>query len=215
MNKKLLLFCAFAVFISSVSFGQGIRYGFKLGLNVSQISSFSSDIANLDGNAIISPSSSFDESRFGFAASFIAEIPINDKLSFQPEFGYATQGNKAESVRYENLILPLALKINLNNFFINVGPQASLKISDSDQSENFESFDFSGFGGIGYKITGNIFVEARYTIGFSEIFNDNSIVPLAIPSGNTSDGITPDTSNIATNLSGNNSFFTLSIGYQL
>ncbi len=215
MNKKVLLLCFFAVCISSVSIGQGIRYGFKLGLNVSQISSFSSDIANLNGNAILNPSSSFEDSRFGFAASFIAEFPINDKLSFQPEFGYATQGNKAESVRYENLILPLALKINFNKLFVNIGPQASLKISAFEQSDNFKSFDFSGFGGIGYKFTENIFIEARYTIGFIEVFEDGSFVPLAMPSGNAADGITPNVDNIATNLSGNNSFFTLSIGYQL
>ena len=184
------------------------------GLNVSQIDGFSFNVSNSEGNTpSIGNASSIDESRIGFAAAFFAEFPISEKLSFQPEFGYSAQGNKFESLRYEYLQLPLGLKLNLKSFFVNAGPQVGLKISAFEQSDNFTSFDFSGFGGIGYQLTDNIFIEARYTIGFAEVFEDDAAVIL--PMASSTDDITPNRDNFLANAEGTNSYFTFSIGYRL
>ena len=213
MKKITLLSSILAFLFCSFSYGQEISYGFKLGLNVSQISDFSFDIVNTAGNTPSQGVTSQDESRIGFAAAFFAEFPLSEKLSFQPEFGYSAQGNKFEGLRYEYLQLPLGLKINLNKFFLDLGPQVGLKISAFEQSANFTSFDFSGFGGVGYQITDNIFVEARYTLGFTEVFEDDaSIIITEQGSGN---GITPNTDNVLANAEGTNSYFTFSIGYRL
>ncbi|GGG38603.1 hypothetical protein GCM10011344_44370 [Dokdonia pacifica] len=214
MKKITLLSSIFMFVFCSLSYGQEIGYGFKLGLNVSQINSFSFDIVNTAGDT--PRQGGFDSqegSRIGFAASFFAEIPLSERLSFQPEFAYSAQGNKFEGLRYEYLQLPLGLKINLDKFFVNVGPQAGLKISAFEQSANFTSFEFSGFGGFGYQFTENIFVEARYTIGFTDVFEDDAAVVLPLFS-QTAD-ITPNTDNILTNAEGKNSYFTISIGYRL
>lgn len=212
--KKITLLSSVLVFLfCSLSYGQNVGYGFKLGVNVSQINSFSFDIVNLAGDT--PRQGGFDSqegSRIGFAASFFAEFPLSERLSFQPEFGYSAQGNKFEGLRYEYLQLPLALKINFDKFFINAGPQAGLKISAFEQSDNFTSFEFSGFGGVGYQVTENIFLEARYTIGFTEVFEDDAAVDLPLFSQDTNEA---NRDNVLTNAEGKNSFFTLSIGYRL
>lgn len=214
MKKITLLSSVLLFMFCSLSYGQELTYGFKLGLNVSQINNFSFDVANTEGNTpSVGNASSIDESRIGFAAAFFAEFPINERLSFQPEFGYSAQGNKFEGLRYEYLQLPLGLKINLNKFFINAGPQVGLKISAFEQSDNFTSFDFSGFGGLGYYFTDNIFIEARYTLGFSEVFENDAAVTLPMATG--SPDITPNTENFLANAEGKNGYFTFSIGYKL
>ncbi len=212
--KKITLLCSiFAMLCCSLSQAQGIGYGFKIGVNVSQINSFSFDIVNTAGDT--PRQGGFDSqegSRVGFTAAFFAEIPLSERLSFQPEFTYSAQGNKFEGLRYEYLQLPLALKINFNKLFVNLGPQAGLKISAFEQSANFSSFEFAGFGGFGYQFTDNIFAEVRYTIGFTEVFEDDAAVelPLFIENSNET-----NIDNIITNASGKNSYFTLSIGYRL
>jgi hypothetical protein len=212
--KKITLLSSFLfVFCCSLSYGQGVGYGFKMGANVSQISGFSFDIVNLAGDT--PREGGFDSqegSRIGFTAAFFAEFQINERLSFQPEFAYSAQGNKFEGLRYEYLQLPLALKINFDKLFINLGPQAGLKISAFEQSENFKSFEFAGFGGVGYQFTDNIFAEVRYTLGFTEVFEDDAAVELPLFTEGTNEA---NRDNIITNASGNNSYLTFSIGYRL
>lgn len=215
MKKNTLLFSFLLIMCCSLMYGQGIGYGFKIGVNVSEINSFSFDVVNIAGDTPTQGnSSSLDESRIGFTAAFFAEFPINERLSFQPEFVYSAQGNKFEGLRYEYLQLPLTIKLDLSEkLFINVGPQVGLKISAFEQSENFQSFEFAGLGGLGYQFTDNIFAEIRYTIGFTEVFEDDAAVILPLAS-QTAD-ITPNRDNALANASGKNSYFTLSIGYRL
>ncbi|MEP0266251.1 porin family protein [Dokdonia sp.] len=212
--KKITLLSSFLLLMCcSLTYGQGVGYGFKMGVNVSEISSLSFDIVNLAGDTPRQGGFDAQEgTRVGFTAAFFAEFSINERLSFQPEVAYSSQGNKFEGLRYEYLQLPLALKINLNKLFINVGPQAGLKISAFEQSENFKSFEFAGFGGLGYQFTDNIFAEVRYTIGITEVFEDDAAVELPLFSANTNEA---NRDNVITNASGNNSYFTFSIGYRL
>lgn len=214
MKKITLLFSFVLIMCCSLMYGQGIGYGFKMGVNVSEISSFSFDIVNLAGDT--PRQGGFDSqegTRVGFTAAFFAEFPINERLSFQPEFTYSAQGNKFEGLRYEYLQLPLAIKLDLSQkFFVSVGPQAGLKISAFEQSENFSSFEFAGFGGFGYQFTDNIFAEVRYTLGFTEVFEDDAAVELPLFSEGTNE---TNTDNVITNASGKNSYFTLSVGYRL
>jgi len=148
----------------------------------------------------------------------LIEIHFNETFSLQPELTYSAQGNKFRGLRYDFIQLPIGLKFDLNKFYVIGGPQVGLKISDFEQSDNFKSIDFLAFGGIGYFFTDNIFLEARYTLGFAEIFEDDAAVELPFPDIAGSDEtliIVTNTDNVLSNLTGNNSFFTLSIGYRL
>lgn len=223
--KKILLSLLFLLFIFSTELlAQSVRYGFRLGLNVSEISNYEFDIVNVAGDDPITAFNSIEEGRFGFTAAFLVEIPLSQKLSFQPEFQFSTQGNKFEGLRYDNLQIPLGLSYNFNKLFITAGPQAGIKISSSEQSENYSSIDFSAFGAIGYFITESLFVEARFTQGFLEIFEENSMIRLPFVAERDETiivGEGEDNGNIANgdnfliNNSGTNRYFTLSIGYRL
>ena len=218
--KKLLLSLLFFAFICSTQlFAQGARVGFKAGLSYSQISGYEFDLFNRMGDAARPAPTGAEDGRYGFAVAFLAEFPINDKISFQPEFAFSSQGNKYEGTRFDNLQLPLGLRINFNQLFVIAGPQAGIKISDPLQSKNYKSFDVSAFGAIGYHFNESVFIEARFTRGFLEIFEDDSqiVVPYT-PSGddpgaNSNSLVNSD--NFLINNTGNNQYFTFSVGYRL
>lgn len=219
MKKIVLSIIFFAFLCSTQLFAQGVRFGFKAGLSISEISNLEYTITNRADDAAIAPFNSIDEGRYGFAVAFLAEIPVNDKLSFQPEFAFSSQGNKYEGVRYDFLQIPLGVRLNLNRVFLIAGPQAGLKISFYEQSENYKSFDFSAFGGVGYHFNESIFVEARFTKGFLEVFEDDAAVRLPYtpgegePAADNNSLVNGD--NFLVNGSGTNQYITLSIGYRL
>jgi len=215
-SVSLLLF----VFICSTQlYSQGTRFGFKLGANYSQISSLDFDVVNIAGETPINAFNSVDEGRFGFSAAFTAEFELNKRISFQPEFAFSSQGNKFEGVRYDNLQLPLGLRINLNKLYFIAGPQVGLKISFFEQTDDFTSFDFSAFGSVGYFITDNLFLEARFTRGFLEVFEDDSAIVLPFVDEDDVSTTTSTTianeNNVLVNGSGTNQYFTFSIGYRI
>ncbi len=218
MKKKLSIFLLFFICVcSSQLYSQGTRFGFKLGVNYSQISSLDFDVANIAGETPINAFNSVDQGRLGFSAAFTAEFELNNKISFQPELVFSSQGNKFEGVRYDNLQLPMGLRINLSRLYVMAGPQIGVKISFFEQTDDFTSFDFSAFGSVGYFITDNLFLEARFTKGFLEVFEDDSAVSL--PFVDTDDistsGTIANEDNFLVNGTGTNQYFTFSIGYRL
>lgn len=214
--KKIFFFLFLVAFISATKvYAQGARYGFKIGTSYSSISGYEYDVINSTGEAPIEAFESVEEGRFGVAVAFFAEVPISYDLSFQPEFAFSSQGNKFEGVRYDYLQVPLGFKINFNKLFLMAGPQAGLKISFSEQSENFTSFDFSAFGSLGYFFNESVFVEARFTQGFLEIFEEDSRVALPYIEEGLGNGNQTNNDNSLINNSGKNQYFTLSVGYRL
>ncbi|TVZ51155.1 porin family protein [Dokdonia sp. Hel_I_53] len=215
MRGLLLCTLLFSVVCSTQLCAQGVRFGFKMGANYSQISGYEYEVLNKMGEAAIEPFSSVDDGRFGLTAAFFADIDLSNKFSFQPEFVFSPQGNKFEGVRYDYLQIPLGFKIDFNNFYVIAGPQAGLKISFSDQSENFKSLDFSAFGSLGYYFNESIFIEARFTKGFLEVFEDNSEVVLPYIEEGVGNGNQSNTDNYLINNTGTNQYITLSLGYRL
>lgn len=218
--KNIVLSIFFFAFLCSTQLqAQGVRFGFKAGLSYSQISGYEFNVVNgTDDPAIMAPSS-VEDGRYGFAAAFLAEIPLGNVLSFQPEFAFSSQGNKYEGVRFDYLNVPLGLRLNFNRLFVIAGPQAGIKISFYEQSENYTSLDFSGFGGIGYHFNESVFIEARFTKGFMEIFEDDSAIQLPYvpgegqPEADNNSLVNGD--NFLVNNKGTNQYITFSIGYRL
>ena len=217
--KKLVLSLLFFAFLCSTQlFAQGARLGFKAGLSYSQITGYEFSLFNQAGETARQAPTGAEEGRYGFAVAFLAEFPINDKISFQPEFAFSSQGNKYEGTRFDNLQLPLGLRINFNQLFVIAGPQAGIKISDPLQSENYKSIDFSAFGGIGYHFNESVFIEARFTRGFLEVFEDDSkiVVPFTPKDGGSANSNSlVNSDNFLVNNTGKNQYFTLSVGYRL
>lgn len=154
------------VFICSISFGytQGtngfVKYGVRAGLNVSNIDFEPSPAIN-------------NAHRSGFFFGGFVEYPLSDKISLTPELQWSAEGGKDESIRADYINLPIQLRFALGERFIfGAGPQFSLKTWKN--SDNFDTWAFSGVGGLEYMITDEIFIDARAVYGFSNILDDAS-----------------------------------------
>ncbi|WP_024769340.1 porin family protein [Aquimarina macrocephali] len=167
MKKTVLFTVILLIFVALKSQSQEITYGVRLGANLSSISS--DDIPE-----------NLKDSRFGIIAGFLAEVPINQKWSIQPEFQYSSLGNDDESLRIDYLQLPILLKYNFSELFnVHIGPQVGLKIweweDNSTVETNFNTFNLSAVAGIGVRITENFFADLRYGFGVSNVIDDEDI----------------------------------------
>lgn len=180
------LFVAVAALLSfGISFaqeepksGSDIKYGAKGGLNIANLVG---DDAG-DANVFI-----------GFSAGFFIEIPVTDKLVFQPEILYSAQGSKSEGIidgynvdatlKFNYINVPLMFKYQVaNKFSLEAGPyigfltSAKLKFdveglgSDTvDMKDDVKSTDFGIGVGMNYEFSDVIFANARYQGGLTEI----------------------------------------------
>ncbi len=167
MKRPLLCATFFLLFGILITYAQEVSYGIRIGANLSSISS--DDI-----------SEDLEDSRFGIVAGFMAEIPLKEKISIQPEFQYSSQGNDDESLQVDYLQLPIFIKYNFSEMFnIHIGPQIGLKIWDwkdnAGVDTNFNTFDIAAVAGIGVNITENFFADLRYGFGISNIIDDENL----------------------------------------
>src|SRR5690606_28394224 len=166
MRKLLLVFCGTllttgAVYSQASKREEGIKLGFKSGLNVSNF--MSSDI----------------EEDMAFRTSihigFLAEVIISDKASFQPELLYSGQGYVGEETKkkFNYINVPLLLKYYVaDNISIEAGPQVGFLINSIERGNNgntdFEDQNVVDFGvniGLGYEFPSGIFFQGRYNLG--------------------------------------------------
>ena len=163
---------------------EGIKIGLKGGLNVSNF--LSSDIE--------------DQSyRTSFHLGFVSEIIISEKVSFQPELLFSSQGNvgKDTKQKYSYVNVPLILRYYVvDNFTIDAGPQLGFLIdsfsrgNDGNNSINKQNFfDIAIAAGATYELKNNIFFQGRYNLGLlnvnsgdnSDTFKyQNSVVQLSV-----------------------------------
>jgi opacity protein-like surface antigen len=158
--------------------GSDIKYGAKGGLNLANI------VGNDAGDANVF---------IGFNAGFFVEIPVADKLIFQPEILYSAQGSKSDGIidgynvdatlKFNYINVPLMFKYQVaNKFSLEAGPyigfltSAKLKFdveglgSDTvDMKDDVKSTDFGIGVGMNYEFSDVIFANARYQGGLTEI----------------------------------------------
>lgn len=138
------------------------RYGFKAGINISNYSS-----SNLDDIQ-----DGLNDSRIGAVFGFLVDMHVAGKLRFQPEFLYSAQGSKEKALRADYLQIPLMLKFDLADFLnIQAGPQVGFKIHEFEDS--FKNFDYAVNVGIGLNVLENVSIEARYSLGLADMFDED------------------------------------------
>lgn len=169
-----------------------IQFGVKAGVNFSTIA----------GDDFESP-----ESRTAFHAGVLAELPVNERFSIQPEILYSAQGFNARGsfagVDYEGeyqmdyIQVPILAKIYLvNGLNVQVGPQIGFRINESveyntDLGDGFEDFNSEEndinlgiAAGLEYKFDSGFFIQGRYNYGFSKIYPDtdahNSVIQAGV-----------------------------------
>ena len=191
--KKLIL-CAVAL-ISGLTLAQAqsdskaVQLGVKGGLNSSTISG--DDIGEL-------------KSRTSFNAGLVAEIPISERVSFQPEVFYSGQGFDIQENDQDNIFdtddnveyqldyiqVPLLLKVYLvEGLSVEAGPQFGFKIHEEIDFEpnndggdieidsndsNVKDLDTGIALGTAYKFDNGFFLSGRYTFGLTNIFEDGT-----------------------------------------
>lgn len=158
MKKAILLLVIFVV--SFYSFSQDTRYGVRVGYNISNL-----DFDELPGIK--------NNHRNGFAIGFLGEFGLSDAISLAPEIQFSAEGAKHKSLRVDYIQAPILIKFILNDkFSIGAGPLVGVKVHEFE--DGYKNFAISGIGGIEYMISDEIFVDARYSYGLSNIFDDET-----------------------------------------
>jgi hypothetical protein len=180
--KKLLLTLA-AVFTCSFANAQEAKFGIKAGLNLGNLSG---DLENafVDSDMKMRPS---------FHVGGFAEIKFADKFAIQPELLYSIEGGKQDvdgesekliwDLQYLNIPI-MAKYYATDKLSLEAGPQIGFLMKaeatfDGDTVVEFKddskSTAISLNLGAGYNFTENIFGSLRYSIGMSNIIDDDNV----------------------------------------
>jgi hypothetical protein len=177
MKKLLTLTVFLTVFVTNA---QEISFGVKGGLNIANITGGDADRNNL----------------LSFHLGGVAEIPVSEKFSIQPELLYTRQGSETENIvkiKLDYLALPIMAKYYVtNNLSIEAGPQAAFLVRDKADFNNSNlegeldanTFDFGLNIGAGYKLPSGFFTQLRYNYGVTVIAENpdlkNSVFQLSV-----------------------------------
>ncbi|MCK0124693.1 PorT family protein [Gelidibacter sp. F2691] len=159
------------------------QFGVKGGYNLSNITS--DDFGDSDQLS-------------SFHLGLFMEIPISERFSVQPEVLYSGQGfsssiaNAEIEHKVDYIQVPLMAKLYLvKGLYAEAGPQFGFKVKeeidfkpnadggettiDSDDSQ-LRGFDTNLALGAGYKFDNGLSLSARYNLGLSNIYKDNSAI---------------------------------------
>ncbi|MFL5789520.1 MAG: porin family protein [Flavisolibacter sp.] len=173
--KKIVFLLFFSLFCSFL-FAQNARFGFKGGLNISELTN------NESGNTA---------SRAGFNAGALVNVPLTSNWSVQPEVVFSSQGGKytvdnTEHKIYLNYVnIPILFQYVIDNGFrLETGPQVGFLVSAKDKvgnietgyitSSDFKNVDASWAFGLAYISPSGLGVDGRYNLGLSNINNVGS-----------------------------------------
>lgn len=139
---------------------QSVKYGVRGGYNIS----------NLDFDKTPNFENKHRNSMF---IGFFANIRMSKTFSVVPEIQFSAEGANAESLHLDYIQAPIFLRFRLSEkFHAGLGPQVGLKVHKEDDGMN--NFAYSGVAGVDYKINYAIFIDARYTYGFRNVFNESN-----------------------------------------
>ena len=162
---------------------QGIHFGIKAGTN------FSNFNGDLDTDGITS-----------FHTGAVLELNVVPTFSVQAEGLFSSQGAtvKDEANVGENIV-SVSRDINLDYISVPVmakyyilpsklslmaGPQFSFLVDEAEEALDSKSFDMAAAGGVELKLIAGLFVQARYTIGLTDVYEDidskNAVFQLSV-----------------------------------
>lgn len=165
--KKIILAAVLFIATSAAVQAQFLQIGVKAGVN----------FASQTGDAYLEDVAFDKDGITSFHAGLVAELKLLESFSIQPELLYSTQGATYKNAgnEFKNelgyLSIPVMAKFYLGkSFSIEAGPQASFLLSERNDFDvkDAETFDFALNAGLGFKITKNLFIQGRYSLGLTE-----------------------------------------------
>lgn len=189
MKKSALAIAAAIVFtfnLNAQNHTDLIQFGIKAGVN----------FASLSGDDVDT------DSRTGFHAGGLVEIPFSERFSVQPEIMYSQQGAQGQvlfgegTLKLDYIQVPVLAKIYLvDGLNLQIGPQVGFRMKENfelDTGDNeFEGdlgiedndIDFGLAGGVEYKFNNGFFIQARYNYTFTEALPDSDVKNSVIQAG--------------------------------
>jgi len=162
--KKTSFFTILLCFAFTTISAQDFGFGVKGGINVASIGGGS--YAGLGGLA----------SKVSFHIGGVAEIPISEKISLQPELLYSSQGSKwnfgaINNLKLDYINLPILAKYAIiKGLSAEAGPVVGYLLStNAPNKEDYSSIDVAIAIGASYKLNDNIFFSLRYNKGLTNI----------------------------------------------
>lgn len=182
MKKTFLLLVIAIVGVTTSSSAQEYwNFGVKGGVNFTNMTSDGFE----DNN-----------SRTGFHLGVLAEIPVSDRFSVQPEVLYSAQGTEATRIfsgerikgeyQLDYIQVPVIAKFYIiDGLALEAGPSFNFLVQEEydfeSNSINFEqdsefasTFEFGGALGASYKLNNGFFINGRYVLGFTDAFDSSS-----------------------------------------
>ncbi len=176
--KKLLMVVAVAALTLSSTFAQSVSFGPKVGVNFASLNGDDADDLDLMGRTSL---------HFGAAVN----IGVSELFAVQPEVVYSAQGFTIEEDGVEGtgkldyIIIPVLADFTVaEGFSLQGGPQIGINITDEFEVEgetetlDAESTDIGVALGAQYRSPLGLFVQARYTVGLSNVAGDEDDVDL-------------------------------------
>ena len=180
MKKSVLVIAMMIMSTTFISAQEYVYFGVKGGVNFSSF--------NGDGyDDFVDP-----KERTSFHLGLLAEIPVGERFSIQPEVLYSAQGydiasrEDANDLEYQldYINVPILAKFYLfNSFSLEAGPQIGFLVNeeiDGDPTgdggdlnlddDQFKTVDFGIGLGASYKFS-NFFISGRYNLGLSDIYD--------------------------------------------
>jgi hypothetical protein len=173
--KSLLLILSLIIFTGkTIAAQESVLFGAKAGINFTNMTS---------------DSFSDNNTKTGIHLGLVAEIPLSNRFSIQPEVLYAQQGTSADVImigsgpkkteyKLDYIQLAVLAKIYLTeSISIEAGPSFNFLVNEEisgEQTDCGSSFEFSGAIGASYKFRGGFFGNLRYIKGFSDALNSEN-----------------------------------------
>lgn len=176
--KKTFLLVAIAIigFGASSNAQEYWNFGVKGGVNFTNMTSDGFE----DNN-----------SRTGFHLGVLAEIPVSDRFSVQPEVLYSTQGTEDEfggfkdEYKLDYIQIPVIAKIYLvDALALEVGPSFNFLVNEEYRLESnrliftanpeASTFELAGTAGLSFNFNNGFFINGRYLQGFTDVYDSDS-----------------------------------------
>lgn len=148
-----------------------MAFGVKGGLNISTITN--ADVDGVNSKSLV-----------GFHVGFFGEFMVSYTFAIQPEILYSVQGTELEfegesgDLKLDYITIPVMAKYYVADAFsLELGPQIGFLVSaktksggvSEDVKDELKSTDVSLNFGLGYDITENLMIGARYNLGLTRL----------------------------------------------